>query len=157
MPDDTEMRHRRLRLRELIDQCFNGQQRALLDFVEKKTGKRPNQGEMSGLTKDDGKSFGDKKAKALAESIGLHRRWFDLPLGSNLFHSEWSRDLPEKQPQASKQAQQQQQNYALTDPAIQEVISIMKSVNHDYQQQILGNAKMLLAEFRMKNPRQGAP
>ena len=147
------MRHRRIRLRELIDQCFSGQQRALLDFVEKKTGKRPNQGEMSGLTKDDGKSFGDKKAKALAESIGLNRRWFDLPLGSNLFQSDWLRDPTEKQYQSSKQVQQQEQNYALTSPAIQEIISIMKSVNHDYQQQILGNAKMLLAEFRIKNQR----
>ena len=156
MPDDNEMRHRRLRLRELIAKCFNGQQRALLDFVEKKTGKRPNQGEMSGLVKFNGKSFGDKKARALAEAIGLHRRWFDLPLGSNLLPSEWAPETTEPPPQSSGQAQQPIKDYSPTDPAIQDVITIMKLVNHDYRQQILGNAKMLLAEFRMKNPTQGS-
>jgi len=89
--DDRETLHRRARLRELIAICFEGKDANLLDHIQRKTGKRPNQGEMSGLQKDHGsRSFGDKKAKTLTEQVGLHRRWFDFGLGCNLAQSEWT-------------------------------------------------------------------
>ena len=88
--DDPETLHRRARLRELIERCFSARLIDLIAHIEAKTGKRPNQGELSALQKDHGpKSFGDKKAKTLAEQIGLHRHWFAMPNGSNLQRSEW--------------------------------------------------------------------
>ncbi|WP_368655426.1 S24 family peptidase [Castellaniella ginsengisoli] len=88
--DDTDTRNRRARLRELIAHCFDGRDAALLDFIEKRTGKRPNQGEISGLQKDDGpRSFGDKKAKTLTEQIGLNRYWFDMRPGARLEQDQW--------------------------------------------------------------------
>lgn len=99
--DDKETLHRRARLRELIRECFNDRTVELLSYIESRTGKRPNQGELSALQKDHGgKSFGDKKAKNLAEQIGLARRWFDLPAGSLLSPEEWGKeiDLPLEPP-----------------------------------------------------------
>jgi hypothetical protein len=89
--DDPETLNRRARLRELIQFAFDGQLVKLINHIEKQTGKKPNQGELSGLRKDNSpsKSFGDKKAKTLTEQIGLHRRWFDMPLGSNLERPRW--------------------------------------------------------------------
>lgn len=91
--DDTETLHRRARLRELIDVCFGTKdgQKKLLDHIEDRTGKRPNQGELSGLCTDHGKSFADKKARTLTLQIGLHRRWFDAPLGVNLSREDWEK------------------------------------------------------------------
>lgn len=64
----------------------------------------PNQGEMSALVKDHGgKSFGDKKAKTLTEQIGLHRRWFDLPLGTSLKREDWGAEHPALSPSDSVQ------------------------------------------------------
>lgn len=91
--DDRETLNRRARLRELITVCFDGKDSKLLDYVEHRYGKRPNQGEISGLQKDNGsRSFGDKKAKTLTEQIGLHRRWFDMTTGAHLQRSDWLRD-----------------------------------------------------------------
>lgn len=88
--DDAETLHRRARLRELIEKCFDNRLTDLLSHIEARTGKRPNQGELSALQKDHGpKSFGDKKAKTLAEQIGLHRHWFAMPRGSNVKKSDW--------------------------------------------------------------------
>lgn len=88
--DDQETLNRRARLRELIRECFNDADVELLNHIEKRTGKRPNQGELSAIQKaDSGKSFGDKKARNLAEAIGLHRQWFDMPLGTNLTRDSW--------------------------------------------------------------------
>lgn len=87
--DDKETLNRRARLRELIACEFESNDQNLLRFIAQKTGKMPNQGELSSIQKDNGKSFGDKKAKKLTEQIGLHRRWFDLPVGTNVKRSEW--------------------------------------------------------------------
>lgn len=88
--DDHETLHRRARLRELIATCFGGKDANLLEHIARRTGKRPNQGELSGLQKDNGgRSFGDKKAKTLTEQIGLSRRWFELPCGANLNPPQW--------------------------------------------------------------------
>jgi hypothetical protein len=93
--DDEETLLRRARLRQLIDVCFEAKDVLLLDFIEKKTGKRPNQGELSSLKKDNsGKSFGDKKAKALAGQIGLCRHWFTMPLGANTSPEHWLSEMP---------------------------------------------------------------
>ncbi|MDB5813495.1 MAG: hypothetical protein JWN23_612 [Rhodocyclales bacterium] len=83
--DDLETRHRRARLRELIDVGFDQKLVNLLRFIEQRTGTAPNQGELSALKRENsGKSFGDKKARTLTEQIGLDRRWFDEPMGSGL-------------------------------------------------------------------------
>ncbi|WP_297360407.1 LexA family transcriptional regulator [Thauera sp.] len=89
--DDEETRHRRLRLGELVEVCFGGEQKALRQHIADRTRKEPNQGEISGLLKLDNsaRSFGDKKAKTLTDQIGLHRRWFDMPLGANLRREQW--------------------------------------------------------------------
>lgn len=94
--DDHETLHRRARLRELILVCFGEEegQKKLLNHIYERTGKRANQGELSALCKDHGKSFGDRKAKTLTEQIGLHRRWFDAPIGTNLSRSEWENTPP---------------------------------------------------------------
>lgn len=93
--DDPETLHRRARLRELTTVTFDGQS-SLLDHIQQRTGKKPNQGEMSYLHKDNsGRSFGDKKARALCEQIGLPRMWFSMPLGTCLGMSDW--DKPEFQ------------------------------------------------------------
>lgn len=93
--DDEETLLRRARLRQLIDVCFESKDVLLLDFIEKKTGKRPNQGELSSLKKDNGgKSFGDKKARALAGQIGLCRHWFTMPLGANTSPEHWQSEIP---------------------------------------------------------------
>lgn len=88
--DDPETLHRRARLRELIERCFNERIVDLLNHIENRTGTRPNQGEMSAIRRDNsGKSFGDKKAKTLVNQIGLNRRWFDMPIGVNVHPDEW--------------------------------------------------------------------
>lgn len=92
--DDKETLNRRARLRELVASCFDGKDTNLLDHIETRTGKRPNQGEISGLQKDHGpRPFGDKKAKNLTDQVGLQRYWFDLPLGSNLDRDQWEYGL----------------------------------------------------------------
>lgn len=91
--DDKETKNRRLRLKELIDFCFDGRQADLIAHIHNKTGKTPNQGEISALLKtDSGKSFGYKKAGTLATQIGLNRSWFEMDLGTNLKRSSWSLD-----------------------------------------------------------------
>lgn len=93
--DDRETLHRRARLRELIDHCFDGTIARLADHIRSNSGKNPNQAELSTLRKDNGpRSFGDKKAKNLAEQVGLHRRWFDMPLGYNLDRHLWGSNAP---------------------------------------------------------------
>lgn len=95
--DDNETLLRRARLRELIDSCFDGSVTKLIDFIGARTGKRPNQGEMSALKKDHGKSFGDKKAKKITEQVGLSRTWFSMPLGSHLTKDQWLLLSPDMQ------------------------------------------------------------
>jgi len=90
--DDAETLNRRARLRELISFCFNNKDEDLRQFIKERTDKLPNQGELSAIQKDHGKSFGDKKAKVLTEQIGLHRRWFDFTLGTNLDQGSWLLD-----------------------------------------------------------------
>ena len=87
--DDRETLNRRARLRELITVCFGGFDKGLLTHILMNTGKSANQGELSALKRDNGKSFGDKKAKRLTEQIGLHRRWFDFPVGTNISREKW--------------------------------------------------------------------
>lgn len=87
--DDKETLNRRARLRELIESCFDNSDKGLLDHILLKTGIAANQGELSAIQKDHGKSFGDKKAKRLTELIGLHRRWFDFPSGTNVRRDQW--------------------------------------------------------------------
>jgi len=88
--DDNETKHRRARLRELIEVAFGGKDAALLHHIQARTGKPANQGELSALQKDDGpRSFGDKKAKTLTDQIGLHRNWFMFPMGTGLDRSSW--------------------------------------------------------------------
>lgn len=102
--DDTETRHRRLRLRELVDACFAGSQKALIRRIEERTGEKQNQGEISGLVKLDNpsRSFGDKKARTLTERIGLDRRWFDLPLGTDLDPAAWGMNRANSQNEYDK-------------------------------------------------------
>ena len=93
--DTPDTLNRRARLRELIQHCFENHQAALLKHIESRTGKPHNQGEMSAIQRDHGgKSFGDKKAQALAKSIGLSRYWFDLPLGTNIDRADWLAAAP---------------------------------------------------------------
>lgn len=88
--DDAETNNRRARLRELIRECFNDTLADLIRHIAQRTGKAPNQGELSAIQKaNSGKSFGDKKAKTLTEQIGLSRRWFDMPIGKNIKQTEW--------------------------------------------------------------------
>lgn len=93
--DDAETLHRRMRLRELIQRCFDNRLTDLLTHIQGRTGKAANQGELSALQKDHGpKSFGDKKAKRLTEQIGLHRHWFAMPAGTHLDRGEWMAPPP---------------------------------------------------------------
>lgn len=87
----TTADHRRARLKELLDQHFPGDrpQKDLLEFVERR-GYHHNQGELSTLIKEGStKSFGEKKARKLADMIGLGEYWFDHPLGTFLEKHEW--------------------------------------------------------------------
>lgn len=91
--DDLETLNRRARLRELIELCFNSTTADLIRHITQRTGKTPNQGELSLIQRDNsGKSFGDKKAKGLTEMIGLHRRWFDFPIGTNTDRADWLKE-----------------------------------------------------------------
>lgn len=93
--DDPETLRRRARLRELVKKCFDDKLIGLLTHIKERTGKEANQGELSGLQKDNGeRSFGDKKARTLTEQIGLQRQWFAMDLGENLDRSQWL--LPSK-------------------------------------------------------------
>lgn len=92
--DDPETLNRRARLRELVKTI--GGRAALVSHIERRTGKRPNEGEISALQKDNGgKSFGYKKAGTLCEQVGLNRRWFEFPVGTCLDRAHW---LDEPQP-----------------------------------------------------------
>lgn len=82
--DDQQTLHRRARLRELVDQVFDGSTAALIRHVENTKGVSPNLGELGRLQKDNsGQSFGEKRARTLCSQIGLSSKWFDMPLGSN--------------------------------------------------------------------------
>lgn len=95
MKDNKETRHRKARLRELVRECFGDSQRNLLEHIENVTGKKPNQGEISELQKDNSsKSFGYNKAGTLIKQIGLHRQWFEMPIGTNLDKSLWLKSYP---------------------------------------------------------------
>ncbi len=133
--DDRETLNRRARLRELIRECFDGKLANLMDHIKDRTGKTPNQGELSALQRDHSaaKSFGDKKAKTLTEQVGLSRRWFDLPTGSQITRDEWLIDaapstrvvkLPKKQ-----------------DPDIAEVVRLMEATDERGRILILGAAR----------------
>lgn len=93
--DDKYTLNRRARLRELIRDHFGGEQKQLLDHITKMTGKKANQGEISGLAKDhSARSFGDKKGRALAEQIGLSPDWFEWPTGVTIPLETWSHVTP---------------------------------------------------------------
>lgn len=88
--DDKETLNRRARLRELIRECFNDKPIELRRHIQARTGVEPNQGELAAIMKpNSGKSFADRKAKKLTEQIGLYRRWFDMPLGTDIDRSKW--------------------------------------------------------------------
>ena len=92
--DDPETLNRRARLRELIRECFHDNMAELLRHIEANTGSPHNAGEMSAISRPNGgKPFGDVKARNLTKAIGLHRRWFDMPEGSNIRRSEWRNDF----------------------------------------------------------------
>jgi len=92
--DDKETLNRRARLRELVLECFNNRDADILRHIENRTGKKPNQGEFSAIQRDHGgKPFGDKKAKNLTEQIGLHRSWFNMPVGSNIDPLTWMNEI----------------------------------------------------------------
>jgi hypothetical protein len=102
--DNDETLLRRARLRELIDVSFNGKLVDLATHMEKVSGDRVNQAELSSLRKDHGpKSFGDKKAKVLTEQIGLHRHWFSMPLGTALERRQWLSAASSQDPALSMQ------------------------------------------------------
>lgn len=132
--DDKETSNRRVRLRELIQTAFNGSLEELLRFIELRTGKRPNQGEMSALQKPEGKSFGDKKAKVLTEQIGLHRRWFDAQPGTNLGRDQWLADP----------------NAFSTDDSFFNAYNLLKPANKRAAQQVIVG---LLASQKMESPK----
>lgn len=90
--DTPETANRRLRLRELVDKCFNGTLADVLRHIKSRTDKGTSQSELSGLL--IAKSFGERKAAKLADDIGLHRKWFEMPSGTNLDISEWMKDAP---------------------------------------------------------------
>lgn len=91
--DNEETLNRRARFRELLRECFSDSRKALAEHI-KSRGHEPNLTELSNLKKDHGpRSFADKKAGMLAHEIGLNRRWFDMPLGSNLEKSHWMDNL----------------------------------------------------------------
>jgi hypothetical protein len=95
--DDPETLNRRLRLNELIQECFGGYQKELIAHINARNKKPANQGELSSLRKlnNQGKSFGYVKAGNLAKQIGLNRRWFEFPLGTNLAPARWMSDTPQ--------------------------------------------------------------
>lgn len=70
--DDQRVRNRRVRLTRLINERYESQ----ADFVAK-TGE--NQGEISALQKENGKSFGEKKARKIEEKCSLPNGWLDIP------------------------------------------------------------------------------
>lgn len=91
--DDAETLHRRARLRELVLHAFGNKDANLLAHIERRTGSKANQGELSALQKDHGsRSFGDKKAKTLTRQIGLDRHWFAMPIGTALDPTEWNQE-----------------------------------------------------------------
>lgn len=127
--DDAETLHRRARLRELINTCFGGKDVYLLNHIEKRTGKRPNQGEISAIQKDNGsKSFGDKKAKVLTEQIGLDRFWFAKPLGSELSVS------PQLGVLVSPRVEQPFISYNQLSSDEQELVIAWRNCNHDQRE-----------------------
>jgi hypothetical protein len=89
--DNKENLHRADRLKELVDAAFNGSIEDLRRHIKQRTGAEPNQGELSQL-RSGKKSFGYKKAGTLADQIGLNRKWFEMPTGTNLQMSEWLDD-----------------------------------------------------------------
>ena len=128
--DDKETRHRRARLRELIEANFDGLDINLIKFIEHRIGKRVNQGELSAIQKDDGKSFGDKKARTLTEQIGLNRRWFDMALGTNLDRKHWMDDEPGEgrtfiQPSVADEAASLFDQYRQADAAQQAIVDVV--------------------------------
>lgn len=103
--DDKHTLNRRARLRELIREQFDGEQKKLLDHITKTTGKKANQGEISGLANDNsGRSFGEKKGRTLAEQIGLPCDWFEWPAGATLPLEGWAHVAPLLLLDHSKQA-----------------------------------------------------
>lgn len=150
--DDFETLNRRARLRELIAVCFEGNSANLIRFIEQKTNKRPNQGELSSIQKDNGgKPFADKKARNLTLQIGLHRRWFDMPLGTNVQREQWLLDTPiyDQGPhQAGKTASQQQKVYrapikSKRQRAIDSLLDAAKQINDDGLERLIERAEIL--------------
>lgn len=121
--DDRETLNRRARLRELISECFDGKLANLMDHIKDRTGKTPNQGELSALQRDHSaaKSFGDKKAKTLTEQVGLSRRWFDMPAGNQIRRDEWLVDVA---PPSKVTALPKQQ-----DPIISRIVKMLESTD----------------------------
>lgn len=152
--DDLETLNRRARLRELIAICFEGNSANLIRFIEQKTKKRPNQGELSSIQKDNGgKPFADKKARNLTLQIGLHRRWFDMPLGTNVQRELWLLDAPiydQAQPQTNKSASQEQKVYEVPvkskrQRSVDLLLNTVKQINDDGLERLIERA-MTLAE-----------
>jgi phage repressor protein C with HTH and peptisase S24 domain len=75
-PEPTSVTTRRQQLQLWIDERFGGVQSAFLEDVAARTGKPPNQGEMSGLLSGK-KSFGEKKARKLEFQAGMPDGYLD--------------------------------------------------------------------------------
>ena len=157
--DDSETLLRRARLRELIDVCFDGKDVLLLDFIERKTGKRPNQGELSALQKDNGgKSFGDKKARALAGQIGLDRYWFTMPVGANTSREHWLSTIPtewSREPQKYAAYQEASDTGSNTQPIavafersprqrlVDKLMALVEQIDDSGLENLIGRAELL--------------
>jgi hypothetical protein len=150
--DDSETLNRRARLRELIRECFGGKDEELLSFIERRTGKRPNQGELSAIKKDNAKSFGDKKARNLTVQIGLNRRWFDFPVGVNTKKEAWMNDFSpvagEEQSNAPSFSQALKKKSAtMRESNIQRIIDLLHQTNDDGVKSVLRVAEGIVIDF----------
>lgn len=147
--DDKETLHRRAKLRELIRERFADRTVDLIQYIQERTGKKPNQGELSALQKDDsGKSFGDKKAKTLAEQIGLPRRWFDMPLGTAPGTSGLEPEISESTAAAAIPENVKPKRGPSLEPNqdIQAVVDLMRTTDDRGRQKIRLAAEDALAE-----------
>jgi hypothetical protein len=146
--DDAETLHRRARYRELLRECFSDSPSKLLNHIAAR-GFKANQGEISALKKDgSSKSFGDVKARVLAEQIGLHRRWFDWPLGAHLERQRWA--LPLSQDEAP---QQEADPVSMLPTEEQSLITAYRLASEETRENMLALASNVLA--RQKASQQG--
>lgn len=144
MIDRPEVRHRRQRLKELIDLRFGGEQKNLLTHIQDFADVSHNQGEMSGLVSGT-KAFGEKKAARLCELIGLRSGWFDLPLGSGFDYG-----LPAGQP-GLEAREPRQHGYKVASRAGDEEILVQafRLAHREVQRAWLSQARSILNDHHV--------